>query len=218
MQRALAQLLGCAETSSWRQLRYPKHDDVAASDLRVEIERVYRELGGIAQRFPLNLCRWDIEFQGIAVELDECLHFNRYRGETLKSASYPRLPKFPLEKYRCFCSKHEDKCVRSGSYGKKWSSRTAADQFGCPSPLRDLSGNGSPRWKQRAFYDFVKDLSPLLIGVKVVRISVWDQLVEGETTTVGEVLDALVKPPSLTRSCGVTSAALVALVKERAAD
>ena len=37
--------------------------------------------------------------------------------------------------------------------------------------LPDLNGEGSPRWKQRAFYDFVKDLSPLIKGSLIIAIN-----------------------------------------------
>lgn len=54
----------------------------------------------------------------------------------------------------------------------------------------ELTGNGAPRWKQRAFYDFVKDLTPLLLDILVVRISIWDSLkISGTEYSVGEILD-----------------------------
>lgn len=219
MQRALEQVLGSVGTVSRKPLKYPKNADVAASDLRPEIERVYRALGGVLQSIPLNLRSWDLEFDGIAVELDECLHFNRYRGGTLKSAIYARLPRFPLGTYKRFCSEREDICFKNGSYGKKWSSPSSQSQFGLASQPKDLDGNGAPRWKQRAFYDFVKDLSPLLLGVKVVRVAVWDELANVEcSTTVGDALDSLIRRYALTASRKASSAALVALIKERAAD
>lgn len=37
-----------------------------------------------------------------------------------------------------------------------------------------LIGNGSSRWKQRAFYDFVKDASTLLTQIPVIRLSIYD--------------------------------------------
>jgi hypothetical protein len=84
-------------------------------------------------------------------------------------------------------------------------------QFGEASQSKDLRGNGSPRWKQRAFYDFVKDLSPLLIHVPVVRVAVWDTVEDGgRSRTVEEVLVAPF-------GCA-NGAALAALIKERAAD
>jgi hypothetical protein len=124
-----------------------------------------------------------------------------------------------LEAYQLFCLEHEDTCLKNGSYGKKWSSPSAEAQFGHASQPKDLSGNGSPRWKQRAFYDFVKDLSPVLIRVKVVRVAVWDVLVDADgTKTVGETFAALIRQSRPIASCEASSAALAALLKERAAD
>ena len=72
MQRALEQLLSCAGTVSHKTLRFLKNDDVAASTLKPEIEGIYRSLGGILPSIPhFKLSHWDMEFDGIAVELDE---------------------------------------------------------------------------------------------------------------------------------------------------
>jgi hypothetical protein len=119
MQCALEQLLSCAGKVSRKTLKFPKADDVAVSDLKPEIERVFYSLGGILPSIPLNLRHWDIEFDGVAVELDEHLHFNRYRSITLKSASYLRLPRFPLNVYQRYCLEHDDTCLKNGSYGGK---------------------------------------------------------------------------------------------------
>lgn len=209
MQSALARLLSCAGTLSDKTLPFPKADDVAGSVFKSEVERVYRTLGGVLPSIPLNLRSWDVEFDRIAVELDEYLHFNRYRGMTLSSPSYVHLPRFPLDAYLRYCSDREESCLRAGGCGGKWSNNSCVDQFGAASPPKELSGKGSPRWKQRAFYDFVKDLSPLLIGVTVVRVAVWDTVVDGgRNRTLEEVL----AEPS-EASC----AAVAALVKERAA-
>lgn len=192
MQRTLEELLRCRGKVSHKTLNFPKPESVCASALKFEIESVYHSLGGILPSIPLNLRQWDLEFDGIAVELDECLHFNCYRTITLKSKSYKcLLPGFPLEDYQRYCSEQAEECVRAGCWGKRWSNKSSAAQFGEPSLPKDLGGNGSPRWKQRAFYDFVKDLSPLLINVPVVRIAVWDTVEDGvRRRTVKEVLEA----------------------------
>jgi len=218
MQCAFEQLLSYAGKVSQKTLKFPKADDVGKSDLKSEIECVYGKLDGILPSSPLNLRHWDTEFDGIAVELDEELHFNRYRSITLKSAIYTRLRRFPLDTYMYFYSDHEDSCL-CRSYGKYWTNPSCEAQFGPASPLKNLSGNGPPRWKQRAFYDFVKDLSPLLINVKVARVAVWDTLVVAESTkTVREVLAALIRQSAPTAFREASSAALAALVKERAAQ
>jgi hypothetical protein len=217
MQRALEQLLSCAGTVSHKTLRFLKNDDVAASTLKPEIEGIYRSLGGILPSIPhFKLSHWDMEFDGIAVELDESLHFNRYRAITLKSASYEHFPRFALDSYQRFCSEGEETCCKNGKRPRgKWTNDSCEKQFGKASQPGDLSGNGSPRWKQRAFYDFLKDLSPLLIDVRVVRVAVWDVLANVDRTkTVGEILAASARQPPAASGEG-RSAALAALVKER---
>jgi hypothetical protein len=75
------------------------------------------DLWEVAFSNPLRLSAWDLEFDGIAVELDEHLHFNRYRGLTLKSPRYSW--------YRVFLSRNMHSIVPS--------SRTPASALG-PTP------------------------------------------------------------------------------------
>ena len=172
----------------------PNIEDLKQSILGCEVLRVYHELGGILDDFPVRLGSWDLNVDGIAVELDEELHFNRYRKFTLESSSYSELNYFPIENYRQYCVNYEENCKRAGKYGGKWTNSSCEKQFGkasIPPDLPcDLSSGGAPRWKQRAFYDYIKDISPLVIKVKVARISIWDEIqVEGEMVRVSRVLD-----------------------------
>ena len=160
MQRTLEQLLSLSGNVSHQTLQFPKINDfVEFPALKQEIEFVFKKLGGILP-IPLNLRHWDLEFDGIAVELDEELHFNGYRAITLQSDAYKFLPRFPLDLYKGYCSDYQDSCLRR-SHGGYWTNRSCEAQFGPASALKDLTGNGAPRWKQRAFYDFVKELSNL---------------------------------------------------------
>jgi len=85
VQCALKQLLSAENMLSERTLRVPRADDVDRSHFSDEVQDVYRQLGGIRPAFPLNLGCWDMEFEGIAIELDERLHLNRYRAITSAS-------------------------------------------------------------------------------------------------------------------------------------
>lgn len=210
LQNNLTQLLKSVGMLTDSTLPYPKAEDVVASRLKDEIERVYRSLGGVLPAIPLNLRSWDIKWDGMAIKLDECLHFNRYRSLTLMSGCYGLLRSFPLAAYQDFCITYEDKCLQAGSYGKKWSNESAEVQFGEASQPKDLCGSGAPRWKQRAFYDFVKDLSPLLTDVTVVRVSVWDTVLESGRWRAVE--DILMSPSSASPD------ALAALIHKRAAS
>lgn len=174
-----------------RSLRYPTYDLVESSEYCDELFSVYSRLGGINKEFPLNLRRWDLEVDGVAVELDEALHFNRYRRLTLQSPIYNKLRRFPLSEYKGYCAEYEGECLRAGHYGRKWSNNSCEAQFGPPSLPGVLDGNGPPRWKQRAFYDFVKDLTPLVTDVPFVRISIWDKIsVNGRNVLVRDALAA----------------------------
>lgn len=93
------------------------------------MQETYRTLGGVEDAFPLNLRRWDIDFNGTAVELDEQLRFNRYRAETLTADVYSELPDFPLAAYRSYGFDHEDACQRAGRDGGKWTSTSSERQF-----------------------------------------------------------------------------------------
>jgi hypothetical protein len=97
-----------------------------------------------------------MEFDKVVVELDEQRHFNRYRSLTLESSIYSHLPQFPLQLYKDLCVKHEEQCLKAGGFGGNWSNPSCEKDFGKASEPKKLSGNGSPRWKQRAFYDFLK--------------------------------------------------------------
>lgn len=154
------------------------------------IFEVYNQLGGQLSEAPLNISNWDLKVEGIVVELDEELHFNRYRKKTLHSPIYNELPCFPKEEYRNYCLTKEEACLAAGSYGKKWTSTSCENQFGASEEAGTLSGNGSARWKQRAFYDFVKDLSPLILNLRFARISIWDIInVNGNNHTINDILE-----------------------------
>lgn len=210
MQAQLERLLGDVGAISRKILRIPNVEDVNSAGQADIVNHVYRKLGGVLPSPLLNLrAGWDIEFDRMAVELDEYLHFNRFRALTLEAPIYIKLAKFPLILYRKFCSTYEGRCLQAGGYGGKWSNKSADSQFGVSSSPKDLSGSGPSRWKQRALYDFVKDLSPLVVGVPVVRISIWDEVREsGQKRTVAEVLSRPNRQAS--------GRALAQLIRERA--
>ncbi len=171
-------------------LPYPTFDIIRKSEYYDEIKNTYKKLGGILDEVPLNLRKWDVEVNGIALELDEYLHFNRYRKITLESILYNQLPKFPLTEYLNYCKYYEQKCIDAGSYGGKWTNASCEKQFGKASPNKVFTGVGSPRWKQRAFYDFVKDLTPLMYDFPLVRISIYDKVpVNNDQRQVKEILE-----------------------------
>ena len=144
-------------------------------DARAEIGLLYRQLGGLIESPLLRPGAWDLAFEdGLIVELDEELHFNRYRNWTLES---PRVKDMPWSRdYLRFTAEFETGCLAAGKWGKRWTNPSCEALFG----TADLPGNfgisGAPRWKQRALYDAMKDVSAHSTGTKLARLSVHDEV------------------------------------------
>jgi hypothetical protein len=191
-EQALANLLKLAgEQVGNYGLRVPDTAATRCSAYHAEVETIYRAFGGRQEEPTLRPGTWDLQVTGMAVELDEEQHFNRYRLATLAASVYQHLPTFPLAAYRTHCARHEADCLKIGR-GRKgfWTNESCERQFGSAGIAGQLDGPGAPRWKQRALYDFLKDLAPLVLGVAVVRVAVWDAVwVDGHSLDIGLVLD-----------------------------
>jgi hypothetical protein len=146
---------------------------------------------------------WDLQFDRLVVELDEERHFNRYRAITLKADIYEELL-LPTAEYREFCDRHERDCLAAAGWRGNWTNLSAESEFGPAGPERQLDGPGSPRWKQRAFYDFVKDLAPLCLDMQLARLSIWETInVAGEALLLGAALaDSQAQTPDTARKLG----------------
>lgn len=192
MQQTFEDLLAGVGTVEHKALPFPRLQDIGKAGFEATVNATYKSLGGVLTSAELNLRPWDLEFDGVAVELDEYLHFNRYRAITLQAPEYALLPRFPNAVYQDFCHRFELLCLGAGGYGGKWSKPSCERQFGVGSAPKVLEGGGAPRWKQRAFYDFVKDLAPLVVGVKVARVAIWDVVMDSGTRRL--VKDILVQP------------------------
>lgn len=147
-------------------------------------------LEGVLSDYPRRPGNWDISIQkGFRIELDEGQHFNRYREITLNSRVYEKEKIFSpeqLEEYKGFCAEYERKCPKRKGW---WSNASTNTQFGQASPDGDFSGNGSSRWKQRAFNDFLKDVASRVEGKPLIRVSVYDTVcVNGTERRVGNIL------------------------------
>jgi hypothetical protein len=169
-----------------------------------ELFELYRSLGGLQTAPSLRPGAWDLAFEnGLVVELDEELHFNRYRALTLETSWSTGLPW--TEDYLRYCADHEDECLAAGSWGKRWTNDSCARMFSA-SPAGDLGGDGAPRWKQRALYDAMKDTAPVTkLGVALARVSVYDQVAG---VPLGSVLEG---------SARGTHTAVAELVRDRTA-
>lgn len=139
-----------------------------------ELLHLYRCLGGVLDSPILAPGDWDFAFaDGLLVELDEDLHFNRYRALTLDTTLSPELPWTAA--YQQHCLYGEEMCWKAGRLGGKWTSAPTVRMFGTGSAPGVLTSGGSPRWKQRALYDAVKDAFAIHNDQhRLARISIHD--------------------------------------------
>ena len=190
------------------RLPLPSSDTLPSAQLAAALD-VYRQLGGIQTSPRLRPGNWDLGCDAFAVELDEDLHFNRYRKLTLSHQAYGP-PSFPANDYSELCERFEAQCLAKGRGQARWTSPATERQFGAAGPRGVLAGPGAPRWKQRALYDFVKDLAPLVGGPSVARIGVWEALdVDGVPIRIDALLRSGVRDR---KAAGI----LAALVRARA--
>lgn len=169
-------------------------DDLRRAGLAGEALTIYHRLGGVHDVPPVHPGAWNIACGDLVIELDEEWHFNRYRAFTLESPSYRKMG-FPVDLYQGFCVRYEPQCIQAASSGPWWSTPSSEFGFGIGDSPGVLGLKGSPRWRQRAFNDWIKDKSSLLTRVAVCRIAIWDALeTGGMSQDVGTVLRLFATP------------------------
>ncbi len=142
-----------------RSLPGPRMQDLPPDRLK-QIAHLYRVLGGTRVSPQFRPGAWDLVFQGgLIVELDEELHFNRYRRATLEPAWTAELPW--RHDYLEYTVDHETECLAAARWGKRWTNPSCEALFGVPDPPGTFAARGAPRWKQRALYDAMKDAAAL---------------------------------------------------------
>lgn len=145
--------------------------ELLASGYYEAVVNVYRILGGVLSMPPIRVGKYDIDTANFIIELDEENHFNRYRLSTLNSPIYANNPNIDVAQYKKFCKNYEDRCLTYGKYAKNDSTEK---QFGyCE--LDGNLGDSRSRWKQRAFYDFIKDITSIVKNVPIIRISIYEK-------------------------------------------
>lgn len=170
----------------------PKLRDYKNSKWYDEIFAIYKELGGIQNEIPIGIKSNHLDFaiNGKILELDEENHFNRYRTITLQAGIYKDSSTLSNTSYLEYCKKFENKCQARGGY---WASASTEEQFGKANIPGNLNGNGSSRWKQRAFYDMLKDFIPYITNseIPIKRISIYDKLsIDGDQIEVNKILSS----------------------------
>ncbi|MDZ4827684.1 MAG: hypothetical protein SGJ13_14660 [Actinomycetota bacterium] len=146
-----------------------------APDLADSIMQSCAGLGGVAEPEQLRPSAWDLAYEGgVVVELDEELHFNRYRLVTFEAPWTASLP-WRIS-YRQYCDAHEAECLTAGGWGQRWTNPSCEAMFGAADNPGVFGAVGAPRWKQRALYDSIKDAYARSTGVRLARISVHDHV------------------------------------------
>lgn len=153
----------------------PSKAEYYNSKFNSEIENIYRKLGGTLSYFPTSFRGYDIQCRKFIVELDEERHFNRYRLITLHSDFYSNNKiNFQIDKYKTLCKKKEGACLKAAGWRKNWENKSTSKQFGISDNPGCLGQRGSSRWKQRAFYDYLRDIAAHIIQIPIIRISIWE--------------------------------------------
>jgi hypothetical protein len=200
-QRVLeAVLLG----AGWRTRTVPRPsaESLHAIGLSAEVTAIYQRLGGGGAAARVAPGGWDISTDPFVVELDEERHFNRFRRATLDSAVYDSNPIFDTDDYRRFCDDHEADCLRTAKHGGYWATPVSDREFGGSGPLGVIDGLGPSRWRQRAFYDFVKDAWSFATRLSLLRLAVWEMVDDEVQLTLGTLLSRLARKeePQLARA------------------
>ncbi len=168
---------------------YSAYKDIKISAHLALLEDVYKELGGLGDKIPFTNEHPELSYNGLIIELDEELQFNRYRAITLRSPLYDVMPWFPAANYKLYCRRYESECTKAGLAFGKWSSPSAETFFGKSSEGGEFFGNGSAEWKLKAFTAFVNDFTPLCRKEKLLRLSIYDELLlSGSRISLGKIL------------------------------
>lgn len=136
----------------------------------------YQSLGGKADFPEIKFNVPFMEFGRFCALLDEHIHFNKYRSKTLRSPFYDALSSFPLMKYKSYSRKYELDCLKAGTSNPAWTNQEAERHFGPSQANGDLGLSGSAGWKLTAFKDFAIDMIARQRKIRMLRVSVWDDL------------------------------------------
>lgn len=143
---------------------------------QTQLQQVYESLGGIGARPCIEIKGYQMTFGKFVVELDDQLHFNKYRLITLRNDIYEQLHGIDVNKFRMYCRKFEKECLKSGTSKGIWTNNQAEKCFGPAETPGDLGLNGASGWKLFAYQQFVKDLFAARHKVRLLRLSIWDEI------------------------------------------
>ncbi|ERM82599.1 hypothetical protein P872_04610 [Rhodonellum psychrophilum GCM71 = DSM 17998] len=144
------------------------------------LSEAFAALGGEGQPILLDSLKFDFKINRFLFLYDDEVHFNRYRLSTLKTGIYDVFSFYWADAYKRQCRTFERECLKVGLQERIWNGPPiAAKVFGKGEEFGDLSGNGSPGWKLNAYNDAQYDLMSRLHGYKLIRISVYENIMTG---------------------------------------
>ncbi|MGM0946152.1 MAG: DUF7255 family protein [Bacteroidota bacterium] len=144
---------------------------------RTWLQEIYEDLDGIGKNPLLEKLKFDLKINRTLLIFDFELSFNRYRLKSFRSELYDEFS-FPfVESHKRLCRTYEKECMKAGLQARHWQGPTIATQcFGEAEEIGDLTGNGSPGWKLRAFNEAQVDLQSRIHGYKIFRISPYETI------------------------------------------
>lgn len=160
--------------------------------------QVFESLGGKGSPPVLERLKFDLKINRFLLIYDDEVHFNRYRLNTLKSDLYETFSFGWTETYKRLCRNYEKECLKTGLQDRIWNGPPLASKvFGKSETAGDLSGNGSAGWKLNAYNDAQYDLLTRLHGFKMIRISMYENLMVGGS--LRKLDDLLLHPNEVTQ-------------------
>ncbi|MEQ8358692.1 MAG: hypothetical protein RH860_04335 [Cytophagales bacterium] len=167
-------------------------DQIQKSKFASGLNEVINKLGSKSIAIPTDL-HYHLEYNGLLIQFDDELHFNRYRRITLESEFYMNYKGFNTLSYKSYCRNYEKECIKAGLSKGIWENPESLKIFGPSEEPGDLSleRDGASGWKMRAWRDFLQDVSGEILGFKVLRISTYDKIMlNGKIQSLGELLNS----------------------------
>lgn len=154
LKKILVQYMGLSLTREQPSLQLK---DIEYAGMLPELKKIARQLG-MEAALPEEVDLVETEVNGIAIALDEEMHFNEYRLLTLHSSIYAEPLICQLKRYRAYCHQ-KDK-------------RGQANRNRVPNIVKEKPLQQSIL----ALNDFMQDMLPLVHYVPLLRLSVYDSI------------------------------------------
>ncbi|MEQ9298586.1 MAG: hypothetical protein RIF33_08485 [Cyclobacteriaceae bacterium] len=150
--------------------------DICESD---EVAEVYAALGGKDDPSKIALAEADFWVGDHYLVIDGALSFHRYRLATFRSPVYQEIKSLDLSSYRRYSRQFEAECIKAGIRANVWTNKQSEQHFGRAADPGDFFANGSPGWKYSAFSDFLLDIYAHKLGLSLIRLPIYANLMLG---------------------------------------